>query len=454
LPTIPRTFRFIPRRASAEPALLPKPHGAEVRGWKLFWAADSLIGEERLAFFRMKLPRQLVVLFASFLFCAQLLTAEPPTPPPSSLNSASSTAALPVATSATPVLPSAFAGWQMTGTLAKSDDPAAADATNAPVLKEYGFARLEKAAYTRDDGRHLTIKAAVFTDASGAYGAFTYYVSEDMRPETIGGEAAYLNNRVLFYQGNVLVDAIFDRMSVMSAAQLRDLAGLLPQVEGNKGNPPSLQSYLPKRAFDKNFAKNTTKYILGPVTLNRVGSPLPAAMVDFSRGAEVAIGKYEASVGEATLMLIEYPTPQIAAERLRQIDASHHVTQQQPGVASIVDVGPFFDARTGPIVVIAAGPLSKSEARSLMSSISYDADVTWNENTYVTKKDNLANFLFNAIVLCGIVVGLALVAGIAFGGVRLVVKRFFPDSLFDRREAMEIISLHLEDEGRRVPRER
>jgi hypothetical protein len=275
-----------------------------------------------------------------------------------------------------------------------------------------------------------------------------------MRPETIGGEAAYLNNRVLFYQGNVLVDAIFDRMSVMSAAQLRDLAGLLPQVEGNKGNPPSLQSYLPKRAFDKNFAKNTTKYILGPVTLNRVGSPLPAAMVDFSRGAEVAIGKYEAAVGEATLMLIEYPTPQIAAERLRQIDASHHVTQQQPGVASIVDVGPFFDARTGPIVVIAAGPLSKSEARSLMSSISYDADVTWNENTYVTKKDNLANFLFNAIVLCGIVVGLALVAGIAFGGVRLLVKRFFPDSLFDRREAMEIISLNLEDEGRRVPRER
>ena len=92
------------------------------------------------------------------------------------------------------------------------------------------------------------------------------------------------------------------------------------------------------------------------------------------------------------------------------------MTQQQPGVASIVDVGPFFDARTGPIIVIAAGPLSKSEARSLLWSISYEADVTWNENTYVSKKDNLANFLFNAIVLCGIVVGLALVAGIAFGG--------------------------------------
>ena len=314
--------------------------------------------------------------------------------------------------------------------------------------------RLEKAAYTRDDGRNLTIRAAVFEDASGAYGAFTYYYSDEMGEETIGGQAAFLNNRVLFYEGNVLVDAVFDRMSAMSAAQLRELAGLLPQAQGNKNNPPLLPTYLPKRAFQKNFEKNTTKYILGPVALDRVGSPLPVSMVDFKSGAEVVMGHYAATAGDSTLMLIEYPTPQIAAERLRQIDASHQITQQQPGVESMVDVGPFFDTRTGPIVVIAAGPLSKSEARSLMSSISYDVDVTWNENTYVSKKDNLANFLFNAIVLCGIVVGLALVAGIAFGGLRLIVKRFFPDSMFDRREAMEIISLHLEDDARPVPRER
>ncbi len=314
--------------------------------------------------------------------------------------------------------------------------------------------RLEKAAYTRDDGRNLVIRAAVFEDASGAYGAFTYYYSDEMREETIGGQAAFLNNRVLFYQGNVLVDAVFDRMSVMSAGQLRQLAGLLPPAEDDKNKLPSLPSRLPKRPTEISLEKNTTKYILGATTLDRVGSPLPAAMVDFQSGAEVALARYAVNAGDSTLMLIEYPTPQIAAERLRQIDAAHQVTQQQPGVTPILDVGPFFDTRTGPIIVIAAGPLSRSEARSLMSSISYEADVTWNENTYVSKKDNLANFLFNAIVLCGIVVGLALVAGIAFGGLRLLVKRFFPDSVFDRREAMEIISLHLEDTSGTVPRER
>ena len=380
----------------------------------------------------MKFLKQL---FIVSLFSLLALAAEPPAAP-----SPSSAAVLPIE----------FAGWQAKGEVSKSDDPAAADAGNVPVLKEYGFVRLEKAAYTRDDGRNLTLKAAVFDDASGAYGAFTYYRSEEMGEEQIGGQAAFLNNRVLFYEGNILVDAVFDRMSVMSASQLRQLAGLLPQAAGNKSNPPSLPSYLPKRDFEK----NTTKYILGPLTLDRIGSPLAGSAVDFKSGAEVVIGKYAAAAGDATLMLIEYPTPQIASERLKAIDSSHQVTQQQPGVASIVDVGPFFDSRSGPIIVIASGPLSKSEARSLMSSISYEADVTWNENTYVSKKNNLANFLFNAIVLCGIVVGLALVAGVAFGGLRILIKRLFPDSVFDRPEVVEFISLHLEEEVRPVPRDR
>ena len=224
----------------------------------------------------MKISRQLSVvfifLFCAF-FCAGAFAAEPP-----ATAAVSSSPVSPISVSPTAVLPSEFAGWQVKGVVAKSDDPAAADAVNAPVLKEYGFQRLEKAAYTRDDGRNLVIKAAVFGDASGAYGAFTYYNSAEMEEEIIGRQAAFLNNRVLFYQGNVLVDAVFDRMSVMSASQLRQLAGLLPQAEGNKGNPPLLPTYLPKSAFQKNFEKNTTKYILGPVTLDRVGSPLPASM--------------------------------------------------------------------------------------------------------------------------------------------------------------------------------
>ena len=340
-----------------------------------------------------------------------------------------------------PVLPNQFAGWQMSGTATKSSDAAAADEANAAVLKEYGFQRFEKADYTRDDGRKLSVKAAVFEDASGAYGAFTYYQTPEMLEEKIGGQAGSLNNRVLFFQGNVLVDAVFDQVSAMSAAELRELAGMLPQPAGSARSLPTLRNYLPARGYEK----NTAKYILGPAALDRMNPPLASPMVDFKSGAEVILGKYKAEIGEATLMLIAYPTPQIAAERLRQIDAAHQVTAQQPGVATIVDVGPFFDKRTGPIVAIAAGPLSQNQARALLGAISYEADVTWNENTYVSKRDNLANLLFNVIVLCGVLIGLALVAGLGFGGLRILIKRLFPGRVFDRPEDTEFISLHLED---------
>jgi len=409
------------------------------------------------AFFsRMKFSRSFPVTVACLLLLVPVLLFVPFFVPRAGAVDATVDSRAAVAAPATPavsptVLPDEFGGWHLKGAVAKSDDPSA-DPANAPVLREYGFQHLEKAAYTRDDGRSVTLRAAVFTDTSGAYGAFTYYATDEMAQETIGAQAASLNNRVLFYEGNILVDALFDHSSVMSAAQLRQLAGLLPAVAGNKANPPSLPGRLPKRAADASLEPSSTKYILGPVALDHVGSPLPASMVDFKSGAEVVIGRYVVSAGDSTLMLVEYPTPQIAAEKLRQIDAAHHVAQQQPGVAPIVDVGPFFDTRTGPIIVIAAGPLSTSEARTLMSSVSYEADVTWNENTYVRKKDNLANFLFNAIVLCAIVVGLALVAGVAFGGLRLLIKRFFPDSVFDRRETIEIISLHLEEHTRPLPR--
>src|SRR5205085_40038 len=141
---------------------------------------------------------------------------------------------LPATAAAPPAdaLPKQFSGWQIKDAVIKSNDPAAADETNAPVLKEYGFQRVEKVTYARDDGRKLSIKAAIFADASGAYGAYTYYKKPLMVDEKIGGQASSVNNRVFFYQGNILVDAIFDRLSAMSAAELRELAADLPAPVG------------------------------------------------------------------------------------------------------------------------------------------------------------------------------------------------------------------------------
>ena len=47
------------------------------------------------------------------------------------------------------------------------------------------------------------------------------------------------------------------------------------------------------------------------------------------------------------------------------------------------------------------------------------------------------------ILVCGSGVGMAIVAGLAFGGVRITLKRLFPDRFFDRSKEVEIIELNL-----------
>ncbi len=337
------------------------------------------------------------------------------------------------------VLPKNFAGWEKTAS-SVSTDPSVADATNAALMKEYGFGRLETATYSRP-GRQMTVKAARFNDATGAYGAFTFYKSAEMLNEKFGDQGATLNERVLFYRGNVLVQATLDRITAMSAGELRELAAAIPLPLGTARNLPTLPQYLPKQAY----VTNSAKYLVGPVGLAAVGSPLPADAVEFNRGAEVAEGKYSTSRGTATLMLISYPTPAIAGERLRAIEA---MNQNPPAQSDASMALPFTAKRTGPIVALVAGAISVEEAKSLLAAINYDADVTWNQNTSFDKKNNVANLLVNIVLLIGIIMLFALVVGVAFGGVRIWLKRRYPGRVFDRAEDMEIIQLRL---GSRPP---
>ena len=377
-----------------------------------------------LSLFPMKFPKPILVLIVLLI---PAFAGEGPVRPRSEQFRATPT-----------ILPKQFAGWEIAGSLRASKDPALADPVNAALLKEYGFTDFEAATYTHDD-RKLTVKAARFADTSGAYGAFTYYKMPQMLNEKIGDQGASLNERVVFYRGSILVDAVFQQLTAMSAADLRELAGVLPLPSGATRNLPGLPAYLPKAGY----VKNTAKYVIGPIGMEKVQAPLSAPLVDFNQGAEAVLATYQTSGGNATLMLINYPTNQIAAEHLRRIEAAHQQAPQQANASETS--GPFFAKRTGPIVVIATGSLSQNEGKSLLAAVNYDANVTWNENTYVTKKDNLANLLVNIIILCAILIAFSAVAGLAFGGIRVLVKRILPEKIFDRPEEMEFIALHLSE---------
>jgi hypothetical protein len=332
------------------------------------------------------------------------------------------------------VAPKVFAGWQLQSE-EKSNDVAKADPANADLLKEYGFALVELAQYAKP-GRSMTVKIARFSDASGAYGAYTFYRAPDMPVEDIGDMAASNNERILFVRGNLLVDAKLDRVTPMTAGELRELASLLPKESGAAANLPSITSYLPAQGM----VPNTTKYILGPSALAHNEVLLPPQQVDFSSGAEITAADYKSRDGAARLLLISYPTPAIAGAKLRSIEQWHPAAA--PGSSSAPSV---WSKRTGRLVAVIIGNLSDGEAKTLLASVNYDADVTWNQNTHYDKKNNIGFVLVNIIALIAIIFGVSLVAGVAFGGVRILMKRMFPDRVFDRKEDVEIIRLNIGD---------
>lgn len=330
------------------------------------------------------------------------------------------------------ILPKAFAGWQQDASSVKtSNNPADADAGNAAVLNEYGFADVESSAYSKDGGRKLTVRAARFTDATGAYGAYTLYSQPGMQTEQIGRHGESAGDRVLFMQGNIVVEAKFDHVNAMSAAEMRELAAALRQPAGNLGQLPGLPRWLP----EQQFVEHSVKFAIGPKSYDQSGAPLPASAIDFGKSPEIITALYRTDEGNARLTLISYPTPQIAGTQLRAIEQNRGTLQQT--------AGDFQIKRSGPLLAIVSGISSNADAQSLLGSVNYEAEITYNEPTYLSKKDNIGNLIVAAFALIGIILAVAIAFGIAFGGLRVLLKRFYPDKFVDRPEDTRVITLNL-----------
>jgi hypothetical protein len=274
-----------------------------------------------------------------------------------------------------PLLPASFAGWEAASAAKPVTDPALADSANAGALKEYGFTDALLNSYARD-GETLKLKALRFVDVSGAYGAYTFYRHSGWPRAEIGSGAASDNNRVLFWKGNIVVDADFSHISPMSGSELRELATLLPAPLGNKSVVPSLLYNLPQ----KNLDAQTTHYALGPLGYAGSGGVLPPELVGFDRGAEAVTATYNLSSGPATLTIINYPTPQMAAVQEKAISAYLKAgnSPQHPFTKPLQDSNPtVLEARrSGPLVAVVSGDSIQDESRKLIGLVHYEANMS------------------------------------------------------------------------------
>jgi len=315
-----------------------------------------------------------------------------------------------------PLLPASFAGWEAASPGKPVTDPAQADTANAAALKEYGFADALLNDYTRE-GQTLKLKALRFVDASGAYGAYSFYRHSGWPKAEIGAGAASDNNRVLFWKGNIVVDAEFSRISPMSGSEMRELATILPIPAGNKSLAPPILYNLPQKSMDA----QTTHYALGPAGYTGSGGVLPPELVGFDRGAEVATATYNLSSGPATLTVINYPTPQMAAAQEKAISAYLKAgnSPQHPFTKPLQDSNPtVLEARrSGPLVAVVSGDPIQDDSRKLIGLVHYEADMSaipGGGDTEVQKTAKLVVAIITLVVV--MFVAALMLAGFLGGG--------------------------------------
>jgi hypothetical protein len=320
-----------------------------------------------------------------------------------------------------PLLPDSFAGWEAKEAPKGVTDPAQADKDNAAALKEYGFQSAMLATYHKDT-EILAIRALRFEDLSGAYGAYTYYRGTGWPKEDIGTGGASNHNRVLFWKGDVVMDATFSHVGPMSGSELRELAGQLPAPVGNKALAPPILSTLPKASMDG----QSTHYAVGPASYSGGGGVLPADLIGFDRGAETATATYSLRSNPAVLTLIDYPTPQMAAAQEAKIrdyiKAGSHAQPPFPKPLTDSDQASLEVRRSGPIVALVSGDAIPDESHKLLQSVHYEADFVSIPQPGESEVSKTSRLLIGIAGLVIVGAGTAIFLGFSLGGGRALYR--------------------------------
>jgi len=334
------------------------------------------------------------------------------------------------------VLPAHFSKW--TATNAVQSPAIAADAKE--ILAESGLESAETRAYSNGDAA-ITVTTYRLHDSSGAYEAYTFFQepnnscpqSSALSPCSAPAGASSNKRRVTLV-GNILF--IIDNAGSLTT---EDHAALSKQIDAkaDKTPAPPIPNYLPTR----DLIPGTEKYALGPAafraalsTLNRPDYRALSDAAGFSSGAEAIFAQYQKQGDYTVILLIDYPTPQLAGLHWKHLEQALPATAKSDGTSI---------ERKGTVLAIVLAPSSARYAARIRDAVNYETQVTWNEPTHTITDPPITTVLAKIIIATGVFMLVAIVFGVAFGGVRVLMKSLFPGKVFDRPEQMDVLQLGL-----------
>jgi len=257
----------------------------------------------------------------------------------------------------------------------------------AAVWSEYGLQEAERAEYANATAR-FAITAWRLTDATNAQAAMQLLRGARPADSTIQQRGNY----VLQFEGRQPPEE--ETMSQL----------ILSMPRFDHSSLPALTGFLPVAARHG----NSERYILGPASLEAFVPGMSPSLVAFHFGTEGQLARYKDKDGDVTMVLFNYPNPQIAKERL----------------AAFQEQKQYIARRSGPLVSVVTQTPTPDAAERLLSQVRWEGNVTLNQSMPDPKGDNIGVLFLNVTKFSGIMFVFALLAGLAFAGFRFLGRKF------------------------------
>jgi hypothetical protein len=199
-----------------------------------------------------------------------------------------------------------------------------------------------------------------------------------------------------------------------------DLAALevsLPKAMGATALAPLLPTLLPVKDLDA----ESVKYALGPAGYQAMGGVLPGDVVGFDKSAEVVTAQYK-NGGLLTLLL--YPTPQIAGDHDRAIEAqmNQQAAAAKPGASA---AGTVKLRREGPLVVMTTGSWTAAAAQKLVDGVHLHQEVSFDKPMpleFHAEVQKTYSLLESIVIFCAFSAVAMVVLALFLGGGRAAIR--------------------------------
>jgi hypothetical protein len=239
-------------------------------------------------------------------------------------------------------------------------------------------------------------------------------------------------DRALFVVGEFLVD-VTGKPTRPSNDELKQLADSLNKVADHTPFP-SIAQHLPEQGR----VRGSEHYVLGPRSLAQFVPLGTDDWMGFDHSAETIVAQYRLAGKEESLLITSYPTQQIAAEKFAGM--LRRFTFDPPGTFP-ANQPVLFGKRVSSLVAVVVGAPSRAAADRLLDQVRYESQVMWDEPKQTLTEPSINSMIVGAFLGTGAIMVLAVAAGIGFGGIRILVKLFLPNKVFDRDKQIEILQL-------------